>query len=153
MEWAELYRLYGFYQNELQQNILGFWLPRCEDREYGGFFNGYETRSYTIVGEKVLLDLRHSFRQKPFDFPVYEPVTKEEFLEGLAELHIGEWKKNYVNPSILDGTQWSIDIEYEGDRKPVHIYGSNAFPYNFDDLLEFLGVDNQDDIDDDGDEG
>ena len=119
--------------------------------EYGGFFNGYETRSYTIVGEKVLLDLRHSFRQKPFDFPVYEPVTKEEFLEGLAELHIGEWKKNYVSP-MLDGTQWSIDIEYEGDRKPVHIYGSNSFPYNFDDLLEFLGVDSQEYLDDDGDE-
>lgn len=121
--------------------------------DYGGFFNGYETRSYTIAGEKVLFDLRHSLSQKPFDLPDYEPVTKEEFLEGLAELHIGEWKKNYVNPSILDGTQWSIDIEYEGDRKPVHIYGSNAFPYNFDDLLEFLGVDNQDELDDDGDEG
>ena len=121
--------------------------------EYGGFPSGYETRSYTIVGEKVLFDLRHSFSQKPFDLSDYEPVTKEEFLEGLAELHIGEWKKNYVNPSILDGTQWSIDIEYEGDRKPVHIYGSNAFPYNFDDLLEFLGVDNQDELDDDGDEG
>ena len=38
-------------------------------------------------------------------------------------------------------------------EKPVHIYGSNAFPYNFDDLLEFLGVDNQDELDDDGDEG
>ena len=121
--------------------------------DYGGFCSGHETRSYTFVGEKVLFDLRHTFYQTPFDLPDYEPVTKEEFLEGLAELHIGEWKKNYVNPLVLDGTQWSIDIEYEGDRKPVHIYGSNAFPYNFDDLLEFLGVDNQDELDDDGDEG
>ena len=55
-------------------------------------------------------------------------------------------------PSILDGTQWSIDIEYEGGRKPVYIGGSNRFPYNFNDLLEFLGVDNQDDLDDDEDE-
>ena len=119
--------------------------------EYGGFCSGYETHSYTFVGEKVLFEFRHGFGQEPFDLPVYESITKEEFLGRLAELHIGEWKKNYVNPSILDGTQWSIDIEYEGDRKPVHIDGSNKFPYNFDDLLGFLGVDNEDDLDDDED--
>ena len=119
--------------------------------EYGGFCSGYETHSYTIVGEKVLFELGHGFSQEPFDLPDDEPITKEEFLERLAELHIGEWKKNYVNPLVLDGTQWSIDIEYEGDRKPVHIDGSNAFPYNFNDLLGFLGIDSQDDFDDDED--
>ncbi len=49
MEWAELYRLYGFYQNELRQNILGFWLPRCEDREYGGFFNCFDNSGAELV--------------------------------------------------------------------------------------------------------
>ena len=121
--------------------------------EYGGFCSGYETHTYTFVGEKVLFDLRHGFSQELFEPPEEEPFAKDYFLEGLAELHIGEWKKNYVDPLVLDGTQWSIDIEYEGDRKPVHIYGSNKFPYNFYDLLEFLGADNEDDIDEDEDEG
>jgi hypothetical protein len=40
-----------------------------------------------------------------------------------------------------------IDIEFEDDHKPVHIDGSNAFPYNFDDLLEFLGVNEEGDED------
>ena len=118
---------------------------------YGGFCSGYETHIYTIVGEKVLFDLRLGFARETFNLPDEEPVTRAAFLEGLAELHIGEWKKNYVNPLVLDGTQWSIDIEYEGDRKPVHIDGSNAFPYNFNDLLGFLGIDSQDDFDDDED--
>ena len=86
-------------------------------------------------------------KQKPSNLPIYEPFTKDEFIKGIAELHIGEWKRSYVDPMVLDGTQWSIDIEYEGDHKPVHIDGSNAFPYNFDDLLEFLGVNEEGDED------
>ncbi len=108
--------------------------------DYGGFFSGYEKRTYTISDEKVLFDLEHSLYLKPTNLPVYEPFTREEFIEGIAALHIGEWKKSYVDPLVLDGTQWSIDIEYEDNRKPVHIDGSNAFPYNFDDLLEFLEI-------------
>lgn len=108
--------------------------------DYGGFFRGYEKRTYTISDEKVLFNLEHSLYLKPSNLPACEPFTREEFIEDIAALHIGEWKKSYVNPLILDGTQWSIDIEYVDDRKPVHIDGSNAFPYNFDDLLELLEV-------------
>jgi hypothetical protein len=106
--------------------------------EYGGYFGGYEMRTYTITDEKVLFDLDHSLRLKPSNLPICEPFTKGEFIERIAELHIGEWKRSYVDLTVLDGIQWSIDIEYEGDHKPVHIEGSNAFPYNFNDLLEFL---------------
>lgn len=31
----------GFYENELTNRILSFWLPRCLDRQYGGYFNCY----------------------------------------------------------------------------------------------------------------
>ena len=127
--------------NESLQHIYRFVF------DYGGYFGGYEKRTYTVAGEKVLFDIEHSLYLKPSNLPIYEPFTKEKFIKGIAELHIGEWRKRYVNPMVLDGTQWSIDIEYEGDHKPVHIDGSNAFPYNFDDLLEFLGVNEKSDED------
>ena len=110
-------------------------------------YGGYEKRTYTITDEKVLFDLEHSLYLKPSNLPVYEPFMKVEFLEGIAALHIREWKGSYIDPLVLDGTQWSIDIEYEGDHKPVHIDGSNAFSYNFDDLLVFLGVNEEGDED------
>ena len=111
--------------------------------DYGGYLSGYEKRTYTVAGEKVLLD-RDSFSfLNPPDLSVHEPLSKNEFIEGIAQLHIGEWKRSYYDMTVLDGIQWSIDIEYDGDHKPVHIDGSNAFPYNFDDLLEFLGIDNE----------
>ena len=129
--------------NESLQHIYRFVF------DYGGYFGGYEKRTYTVSGEKVLFDIEHSLYLKPSNLPIYEPFTKEKFIKGIAELHIGEWRRRYVNPMVLDGTQWSIDIEYEYEdgHKPVHIYGSNAFPYNFDDLLEFLGVNEKSDED------
>ena len=68
----------------------------------------------------------------PSNPPVYEPFTVDEFIEGIKELHIGEWKKDYNNPHIIDGIQWTIDIEFEGDHyKPIHIYGEQCFPLQF----------------------
>ena len=108
--------------------------------EIGGFFNGYTKYKYTISGDHVLFDADHSFYLKPSNLPVYEPFTREEFIRGIADLHIGEWKERYENLCVLDGTQWSISIEYEDGKEPFEIYGSNAYPYNFEELMEFLGI-------------
>lgn len=39
----------GFYENELCQNILPFWLERCEDRVNGGYFNCFTNDGKTLV--------------------------------------------------------------------------------------------------------
>lgn len=95
---------------------------------YGGYFGGYEKRTYTVTGEKVLFDLEHSLYLKHSNLPIYKPFTKDEFIKGIAELHIGEWKRSYVDPMVLDGTQWSIDIEYEGDQNLFTSMGAMLSP-------------------------
>lgn len=35
----ELRFLLGFYENELTNHLLAFWMPRCLDKENGGYFN------------------------------------------------------------------------------------------------------------------
>ena len=55
----------------------------------------------------------------------------------------GKWKRNYIDPYILDGTQWELEIYFAGDRKPLKISGSNAYPYNFSDLIALLGIDEE----------
>ena len=109
--------------------------------EIGGFFDGYTKYKYTISGDHVLFDADHSFYPKPSNLPVYEPFTREEFVRGIAAFHIGEWKQRYINPDVLDGTQWSILIEFDGNKKSIQISGSNAYPYNFKELIEFLNID------------
>ena len=113
----------------------------------GGFFGGYETRTYTVSGDKVILNVDHTFMLKPINLPGCYPFTKDEFVAGLKEIHIGEWKKNYIDLSVMDGTQWKLEIYFDNVRKPVKISGSNAFPYNFSDLTQFLGFDEMNDED------
>ncbi len=113
----------------------------------GSFFEGYERRIYTVSDVKVLFDLEHTLRQKPSNLPMYYPFTKDDFIAGLKGIRIGEWKKNYTDPYVSDGTQWELEIYFDNEREPVKISGSNAFPYNFSDLTKLLGVDEENEED------
>lgn len=122
----------------------------------GGFFGGYETRTYTLDEKQLHLDVEHSLILKPTNFciePDY-PCSKEEFLDGLRELHIGEWCSKYdlrrFGCIVLDGTQWELEIYFSNDHKPVKIYGDNAYPYNFDRFRELFGI--EPDIEEEEDE-
>ena len=112
----------------------------------GGHFGGYETRTYTIDGDKVKTYVEHSLIPKPsnFDDSEIEPLDKEEFLEALKDLHIGEWRKRYdcrkFGCFIMDGTQWHLEIYFSNGHRPVKIYGDNAYPYNFDYALDLFGI-------------
>ena len=68
-------------------------------------------------------------------------MDKEEFLDGINNLYIGEWQKSYSTSKygidVMDGQQWDLTITYS-DRKKVTISGDNAWPYNFDELLDTI---------------
>ena len=59
------------------------------------------------------------------------PITEDEWNNILSELHdkirFQEWKKDYENLNVLDGTQWEFAVTYE-DRKKKNYGGSNAYP-------------------------
>lgn len=85
MNFSALYCLQGFYQNELRQNILGFWLPRCEDKEYGGFVNCFDNR-----GENLVSHDKYTWSQGRFVWmfarlaattaPMFSQEERKEFL-------------------------------------------------------------------------
>lgn len=112
----------------------------------GGFFCGQETRTFTVSDDQVLVDVE----KIPISMDKgeeYGPYRKEDFISGIKALHIGEWKRTYNDPLVMDGTQWELDIYYNNGRKAVKISGSNAYPYNFDDLKEYLEVEMEDEED------
>lgn len=123
--------------------------------ECGGCFDGYEFYTITVDEDHIYFDLEHSLYEKPTnlpDTPDY-PMSKDDFLDGLRELYIGEWRPSYRTERfgyvVLDGTQWSLQFEYNNGIKPISYYGSNSYPYNFDKLKALFGID--DDIDDEED--
>jgi N-acylglucosamine 2-epimerase len=42
-------RLFDFYSDELRNNILRFWLSRCEDTQFGGYLNCFDNRGTKLV--------------------------------------------------------------------------------------------------------
>ena len=53
--------LKGFFENELINRILAFWMPRCEDKEYGGFVNCFDNK-----GEKLVSYDKYTWSQGRF---------------------------------------------------------------------------------------
>ena len=113
----------------------------------GGYFGGYETRTVSLDGGDLQVYVQHSLSIEPEE-PTAEfilPVDKDDFLDELSRLYIGEWRSSY-NPErfgyvVLDGTQWELEIRYNNEAKPFKSHGSNSFPYNFDEFQKLLGID------------
>ena len=112
----------------------------------GGFFGGYKTKTYTVNGEKINVEVTHTFKEKLSDDECnLKEINKEYFLNSLEELHIGEWRKVYntyrFGVAVMDGTSWNLEIYFSNGRRAVKIHGSNAYPYNFDRLLDLFAID------------
>jgi hypothetical protein len=50
----------------------------------------------------------------------------EEFRASLDAVHFWEWREEYPNPGVLDGTSWSVQIEYPDARGSAR--GQNNYP-------------------------
>ena len=65
---------------------------------------------------------------------VWQPATQlspspeawERFWQDVDAAGVWEWEKSYENLDVLDGTQWSLKLKYQGRRLTAE--GSNAYP-------------------------
>ena len=112
----------------------------------GGFFSGYENRTYIINGNDLQITKESSPAPGMYSLGEgkHKKLTKKNFLKGLEEIHIGEWSKRYdcskFGQFVMDGTQWGLKFYYSNGHKPVEIHGDNAYPYNFKQLLELFEI-------------
>lgn len=104
--------------------------------EYGGFFEGTERRVIKHDGDQIVVE-RSFFNGASDDgIPLYKAKTWPGLLESIDVL-IKDWKEEYNDPDVMDGTQWSLVIGY-ADGKEKEYWGSNMFPDNFDDFLKVI---------------
>ncbi len=90
MDYVELKKLYGFYSNELTNNILSFWLPRCEDKEYGGFLNCFDNAGRNLVSYDKYAWSQGRFvwlfaRLATTDVPLFTQAQRDNFLRLAAQ--------------------------------------------------------------------
>jgi len=118
---------------------------------FGGYFNG-RSRLSVISGSRdgsatwSMSTARDYEGQKMF-----RDLTKsqwDEFRKSLVErANVLSWKESYVDPHILDGFQWDLDINFS-DGTTLEMGGSNDYPREWAELnaimAELTGLDDFD---------
>ncbi len=113
--------------------------------EYGGYRSGTGKRTISFEGEKILVEKEYMSRGLNVEglgettSDDFRGMDRSEFLEQLADFHLGEWEKEYEDYRVLDGTQWSVVIKFSSG-KDFRSYGSNRFPYSFYGFLDLVGI-------------
>ena len=93
------------------------------DFQIGGF--GSQTDRIIYRDNKV----NHELFESDYILKSTEPTSKEweQFFDVMDSLKVWNWKKDYNDEGMLDGTQWELIIKIKGKRGRK-IYGSNAYP-------------------------
>lgn len=108
---------------------------------YGGYLIGEEERISSVNDDIVSVESNsYSLPPKIDEEDDHEPWTKEDFISEMKELHIGEWKHTYEDLCFEEGIQWELEIKFSNGKRTERYLGSNAYPYNFTDVLELFNV-------------
>lgn len=103
----------------------------------GGFSNGYDEYRITFHDSSAKLIKKIFGRETKEKYFSLEEARKLQ--ETFNNIHVEYWNCEYMNPFILDGTQWTLAVKYRNKRGQVWT-GSNAFPPNWSELLSFFNI-------------
>ena len=92
------------------------------------YIGGYMGTSYQVTYGDSVLTYRQSCREEVLDSQMVEPSDQQwmEFRRSVDSSGVWNWKQEYPNPGVLDGTGWSLLLEYS-DQK-ITVSGDNNFP-------------------------
>lgn len=95
----------------------------------GGFFGGYTEITIRKNDNGAFVKAQKSLGYEELPEPKQiAPAKWQRIVNQLyGQLYLHEWKKEYVDLNVLDGTQWSLDINLTNNRVR-HYYGSNDYP-------------------------
>lgn len=95
----------------------------------GGFFQGHKEITFENRNKTATVNVLPDFHTPVEDYSrSLSNAEWETLLNKLyCKLFLHEWRKQYDDPNILDGTQWSLKIKLTGNRQRNY-YGSNLFP-------------------------
>lgn len=102
----------------------------------GGFFEGSYTVDIDLATHQVSWCHWEDGEEKGNFHKTLRASTAQEFIEELKRLNMLNWKEHYVDPYVLDGTQWSVEIVQEG--RTIEKDGSNEFPDEWDQFCNLI---------------
>lgn len=124
---------FGISTAELEIATTGF------EFSIGGYFSGYKSLSLNKTDSGVVVKYIPPFSDS-LTSDVNTKISFDQwamFIRNLYRCYIVDWKRKYADPDILDGTQWNLKVTYS-DRKPLNIYGSNAYPPHWSKFMKII---------------
>jgi len=109
--------------------------------EVGSFFEGMTKYHFKVTDTGSILTT--SSWTNPESESVLSHFETTEMQLKIYELKTENWKKEYIAPNVLDGTEWKFSIKCDGEE-PVYYMGMNAYPSKWDDLLRIFGYVHED---------
>ncbi len=105
--------------------------------EVGGYFGGYTKTTVSKDDKGAMVTVTKPHEDESTAVKLHITLYKwNKLINWLYEyMFVHEWKKKYVDPDVLDGTQWSLDIEMTSGRKRSY-YGSNKYPPYWEELIK-----------------
>lgn len=98
--------------------IIGFNLS------FEGYFQGFYEIKIDFNLKRVTYS--HSLEQREPSRKNVSPELLDEFIEALKDINFLNWRSRYVDPDVLDGCEWEIEIIREG--RNLRKYGINSYP-------------------------
>jgi len=96
---------------------------------FSAYIEGFVGASYSVQLHDGTLT--YTTFEKGHINPNHKTITPSEaqwreFRQALDDLRIWQWRTEYPSNSIVDGTQWSLDIAYADQA--LHTHGDNNYP-------------------------
>lgn len=102
----------------------------------GGYFGGYHDVTVSKTASGALIEYKPPIGAEDVA-PIEKYLSFDEWMSFVSDLfrcYITDWKNRYVDPGILDGTQWELEITFD-DKSILKRHGSNAYPPHWKKLL------------------
>jgi len=97
-----------------------------------------DTVIYTATLEKDEFRLTRKFNM-PDHIEECSFIKKQEFIDKISQLRIGEWRRNYSLSRFGypddEAIHWDLEISFSTDDYPLRIHGAGVHPYNYLELL------------------
>lgn len=99
----------------------------------GGYFGGHYT--VTIDFNSLVITWKHPEGVTKIEKSMKSGRAKD-FRNQLKSTGLLNWKSKYIEPGVLDGTQWHIDICTNGRK--IRKVGDNDFPDEWGEFCKFI---------------
>lgn len=112
-------------QHKINTSHTELYSPKKLKLYIGGFLGA----SYKVeLTDQTLTYQEYASGQQLKTNQIIVPTKKQwqEFREALDSIQIWQWRKEYLNTSASDGTQWSVEIEYA--NRYIIASGNNRYP-------------------------